>query len=165
MEVWAKKVEITADEAVAAAAAGAIQQIRSVLRERGRDHGGVSRRQQRLRWADSIHGMMAEMAVAKYLGVTWTPGAQAVKRGDVAEAIEVRATEHENGHLLVYDSDSDAAPFVLAVGHFPCFYLAGWLYGADCEQQRYWQRDKDPPCYWVQQNHLMDVQVLKDEKG
>ncbi len=153
-------VNLTPDEGYAAAAVAAAQQIRSVLYDREHDHGGHSRRGQRKRWADTIHGLMAEMALAKALQITWTPGGTRVTTGDVGDKIEVRATEHPAGHLLVYPKDSDAAPFVLMVGHFPEFRIAGWVYGREAKHSDYWRDDKDPPCFWVPQRVLGSIKTL-----
>jgi hypothetical protein len=83
----------------------------------------------------------------------WTPGGADVSHGEVGGRIEVRATEHQDGHLLVYPSDRDDAWFVLAIGHFPEFRIAGCIKALDAKRYPLNERSK-PRCHWVPQSDL-----------
>jgi hypothetical protein len=133
------------------------QMMRKISRERHGDHGGSSKRTMRDRWADSIHGMMGEIALARALGLPWTPGGIEVTRGDVANKLEVRATERLSGHLLIYPNEADASIFVLMIGHYPQFRIAGSITAADAKQDQWWRSETDPPCWWVPQKALSPV--------
>jgi len=142
------------EEGLAAAERGADQQIRTFEESRKFDHGSRSNRSLRLRWADSIHGAMAETAVSKLLGLPITPGkAGRITYGDIGGFIEVRATEWRSGHLIVYKSDPVDVPFILVLGHYPKFRAVGFIINKDLDD-RWWRSDKDPASWWIPQSAL-----------
>src|SRR3954468_14824440 len=101
---WGK---ITPEQAMMACMVGTMQLVRKVYHNRDSDHGGVSDRSLRLRFADGIHGAMCEIFVAGQHNLAWTPGGFQISRGDVGGFLEVRGTEFDNGHLLIYKTDKD----------------------------------------------------------
>jgi hypothetical protein len=147
-------VTMTAEDAISAASVATLQMVRKIAKQRNGDHGGRSDRSMRERWADGIHGSMAEIALSHALNLSWTPGGMHISHGDVGSKLEVRATEHSTGHLLIYKADNDASLFVLMVGHYPVFRIAGCIKGAAAKQEEWWRTEKDPPCFWVPQNAL-----------
>lgn len=153
-------IELTAEDALAAASVATVQIVRKVHSNRNKDHGGTSARAMRLRFADGIHGIMAEIALARVLNLAWTPGGIRVSRGDVGGKIEVRVTEHPGGHLLVYENDDDSSPFVLMVGHYPGFRAAGYILARDAKRREWFNAKADPPGYWVPQAALNDLETL-----
>jgi hypothetical protein len=141
---------------MAAVGVAAVQMLRKSKGGRATDHGGTSGRTLTQRWGDTIHGCMAELAVCRAVNRAWTPGGADVSRGEVGGRIEVRATEHQNGHLLVYPSDSDEAWFVLVIGHFPEFRIVGCIKAADAKRYPLNAQSK-PPCHWVPQADLLPL--------
>jgi hypothetical protein len=111
------------------------------------------------RWGTDIEGAAAELAFAKarghyydsYVGVNY-----ARQAGDVGRT-QVRSTWHDHGCLTVYNSDPDDAPFVLMVGMIPTFRIAGWLYGREAKQPRWWQPHLRKPAFFVPQQALRRV--------
>jgi hypothetical protein len=148
------RVRITAEDALCAVNVAALQMLRKVANGRAGDHGGTSKRSMRIRWADTIHGMMGEIALAHALHMEWTPGGMHIKRGDVDSDIEVRATEHADGHLLIYPDDLDDGTFVLMIGHYPLFDAVGWMTAREAKRPEWWREDADPPCWWVPKNEV-----------
>jgi len=152
-------IHITPEECMAAVSVAAVQMIRREGKNRRTDHGGVSSRGKRLRWADGVHGCLAELAVCKAMRCLWTPGGSDISKGEVGGVVEVRATEHQNGNLLIYPSDDDGSWFVLAVGHYPEFRIAGCIRGRDAKRFPL-NAASDPPCHWVPQDELSPVGII-----
>ena len=153
------QVSITSDEAMAAAAVGALRQIRVIQKERQLDHGSRSSRGQRDRWANQIHGAFGEIAFSKAINQAWTPGGGRISNGDVAGEYEVRATEMDNDGtcIFIYEGDLDDKWYVLAVGHFPDFHFPGAIKAKDGKQKRWWNPRANPPCYWVPKDQLTKI--------
>jgi hypothetical protein len=152
-------ITLSAEAAISAASVATLQILRKIAKQRNGDHGGRSDRGMRERWADGIHGSMAEVALSQALNLAWTPGGMRISRGDVGNMLEVRATEHLGGHLIVYEDDADESLFVLMIGHFPSFRIAGCMLGKSAKQQQWWRQDKDPASYWVPQSALEPLGV------
>jgi hypothetical protein len=148
---------------VIASTAAAMRQAKTIRSGRvGHDHGSTSDRQISRRLADGVLGELGEKAVSKRIDRHQTRGSGAPAPGDVGDEEEVRATEYDGGHLLVYDKDADDARFFLAVVSFDddiTVSLPGWILGADAKQKQY-KRDSDPPCYWVPQSGLNPLSSL-----
>ena len=158
MIVKDQTVNLTAEHAIMAAGVATLQMLRKLARGRGTDHGGRSMRPMRERWADGIHGCLAELALAGMLGRAWTPGGMHISHGDVG-LLEVRATEHRDGHLIVYEDDPSDAIYVLMIGHYPRFRCAGCLAGHAAKFHEWWRADKDPPSFWIPQSALSSVDI------
>ena len=147
-------IKLVAEDVWCAVSVATMQMLRKIAKERNGDHGATSDRGMRQRWADGIHGAMAEIALARALHLEWTPGGKLVTHGDVANRLEVRATERENGHLLIYPNDADESLFVLMIGHYPVFRIAGCILAAAAKKTDWWHADADPACFWVPQSAL-----------
>lgn len=158
------KVILTADEGLAAVSVGALQMMRATQRGWvGKDHGGSSGRDLRERWAQSIHGSMAEYAVCKYLDKCWQPGIEGVGECDIMPDIHVRATPWSNGHLIVNESEIEKYgldKFVLITGHWPTFVLRGWVFGFEAQVADWFRANERPPSFWVPQSDLKNVNTL-----
>jgi len=143
-------IELTPEDLIDAATHAMLQIIRKIARDRNTDHGGVSNRGMRLRIADGIHGMLGEIALSRMRDQAWTSGGMHITRGDVSHKFEVRATEHLNGHLLIYRTDNDNDLFALMIGHYPRMEFAGWMYAREAKRRTdWWNETADPPCWWV----------------
>lgn len=151
-------IKLTADEAMSAATVASLQMIRKVLRDRNTDHGGTSKRGIKERWGDTINGVMGEVALAKAIDRSWTPGGRNISVGEVSFSQEVRTTDWPNGHLLIYDNDSDDAIFWHVRGSFPVFDVVGWIYGKDAKRPE-WKAAGDPDYYKVPNSELSPIEL------
>jgi len=151
---------ITAEHAMCAASVATLQMLRKHSRERNCDHGARSTRGQRIRWADTMHGLMGEIACSEMSNLAWTPGSLHVSTGDVGKKIEVRTTEHHDGHLHIYENDADDGIFVLMTGDYPTFRFAGCLMkGRDGKRPEWWRSNGNLPCWWVPQSALGPLEL------
>lgn len=83
-----------------------------------------------------LQGFGAEFAVAQWMGLPWNRGVRS--RADVGKNVEVRQTKYEGGFLVLKSFDHLDRLFVLAVGRFPSYRIAGWIPGsAAVERGRY----------------------------
>jgi hypothetical protein len=150
-------IVLTAEDVLCATNVASLQMLRKMQKGRDSDHGGRSVRSIRTRWADTIVGLMGEIALSRHLNQAWTPGGMEITIGDVGYRTEVRATDWEDGHLLIYKSDPDDKIFYLMIaewGERVSFRPVGWIMAKHGKQQEFWRADKDPPCWWVPQNRL-----------
>ena len=155
------EVILNREEGLAAAERGADQQISTFEEGRQWDHGGRSKRSLRLRWADSIHGAMAEAAMSKLLDLPVTPGEKGkITYGDIGGFIEIRSTEWKNGNLIIYERDPVDVPFILVVGHYPRFKAVGFVINNDIDD-KWWRSDKDPASWWIPQSALSPMRDFK----
>ncbi len=117
----------------------------------------------------SIQGCIGEKAVSKALSLPWDgkffEDAQWQDwrlNGHDVSGLEVRATRHPKGCLLLKKKDRDDKPFVLAlIDDLPNVKLVGWLYAHEGKKPRYW-RDVGygRPCYLVPQELLRPMETL-----
>lgn len=103
-------------------------------------------------WGIDTIGAIAEMAVAKYLGVYWEPTVNTFKAADVA-GLQVRASQLENACLIVRPGDSKDDTYVLViVGDNQC-RIAGWCFGLFAMVDKHWRGD----AWWVPQEDLAEL--------
>lgn len=113
-------------------------------------------------------GWLGELALAKHFGVEYGFATNYDKtRHDVA-GVEVRSTEHFDGHLITYQDDK-AAPFVLALVHRISFYkfdvvLAGWIDLHDANTPEHWRTNMRAPGYFTPQAALHPMATLSPTK-
>lgn len=111
-------------------------------------------------WNEHVEGALAEAAVAQWLGQQWGIGARGAN--DVG-AYQVRSTHYASGKLIVHKHDADA-PYILVIALPRARYrLAGWLWGVEAKQPRYW--DAPQPgryAYCVPQRDLHDMERLPE---
>lgn len=107
-------------------------------------------------WQLDVEGLLAEAAVAKALGVYYSPvtGALDTALGDVVPGLQVRSTKYPSGSLLVHKTDADADRFVLVTGAQGKYKVCGSIYGAAAKRQDFWRVHKDRGAYWVPQSAL-----------
>jgi hypothetical protein len=152
-------VKLTRHEALEAAVDGCKRQLESISEGRKDTYGEPGHP-----WEAHIEGAMAEMAFAKALNLFWGPsvGRFHNDKGDVA-GWEVRWTPHKSGHLLVYDRDRDEAPYVLVVGRFPLYKVAGHILGRDAKRDEYHNpKARGKRCFWIPQ---ADLTALRGDEG
>lgn len=104
-----------------------------------------------------------EMAVAKGLNLYWSGSVGDYKAVDVGGIVEVR-TRTQNWHsLIVHPGDHDWAPYVLVdASTQPNFRIAGWIYGADGKDEKYWAdpSKKNRPAFFIKQEYLRPMDEL-----
>ncbi len=118
--------------------------------------------------ASDIDGAMAELAVCVAYNQPWENAFVPLERWESERRLlhdvgqmEVKSTRHQRGGLLVQKQFDDAPPYVLVVtDQAPVFRLAGWLYGHEVKQPRYWREDLPRPCYLAPQNALRPMETL-----
>lgn len=113
-------------------------------------------------WDMDIEAALAELAVAKVLGVYWPGTYNTFKtKADIGENIEVRHGTYGR-KLIVRQDDHDTSSYVLAVGLAPTYVVHGWLLGKDCKKKKYLQ---DPgnrgPAYFVDKDFLKPLSTLE----
>ena len=87
-------------------------------------------------WDRNIEGALAELAVARALGLDFIPTINTFHEiADIGEEIEVRWTKGRRGSLLIGDNDEETRIFVLVTGRSPSYLLPGWAYGTDIKSQ------------------------------
>ncbi len=106
-----------------------------------------------------IEGAAGEIAAAKALNRYWHGSVNAKKsEPDVGHNIQVRATKHLNGSLIITDSDPDDQIYVLVIGSRPNFNVVGWIRGVDGKKQEYVRAPNNrPPAYFVPQRILAQI--------
>lgn len=159
-----RRCTLTAENAMCAIQVTMLQILRKVHNGgREGDHGGKSKRLMHARIADGVGGIMGEIACSQIMNLAWVPGGKEISGGEVGGVIEVRHTEHMDGHLLIYHKDSDRSIFAMMVGSYPDFWLRGFKLGTDCKHADFWHATADPPCWWVPQIELgtLDAAVAR----
>lgn len=152
-------ITLSADELLCAVVVAAQRKIAS---DRRRASGYESRRAEHYEevrtWDQEIESSAAEMAVARWRNRYWMGSSfDSSTPGTDAGNAQVRWTEHRNGHLIVYEEDSEDAVFVLVTGRSPTFAIIGWTYGADARNPEFWRDDVKCASWWVPQNALRQV--------
>lgn len=114
-------------------------------------------------WQLSIEGALAEAAVAKYLDVPWDGALGNYEAADVGP-LQVRATEHTDGALIVHPDDKDDAIFILARGSQGEYELAGWIWGESAKHKFFWEAPKNNgrPAFFVTANYLLPMSDLPE---
>lgn len=122
----------------------------------------------RAHFSDHIHGAVAEKFVSKALGVPW-PAHLVPNRelGDMLSRsgtpLEVRTTEHLDGHLLIHTDDLDHHVAILVVGKHPNLLLAGWLRVSDGKQPQFWGNPRfSRPCWAIPRVQVIPFAQNKD---
>lgn len=104
-----------------------------------------------------MHAAGAEMAVAKLLGLFWSPAllTQTKEVADVGKDIQVRHTTLNSGCLIVAPEDPDEHTYYLATGELPTFMIHGPIRG-EAAKRKVWLRNPGERgrAYFVPQNAL-----------
>lgn len=110
-------------------------------------------------------GAIAEVAVCRAYGLPLRSvrSATAADRRDPdvggPGGVDVRATHHEHGRLLIKRSDAAHRPHVLVVVHPGYCRIVGWCYGLEARRQELWVDAWG--CYAVPQIKLRDPMTLE----
>ena len=115
------------------------------------------------RW-NEVTAACAEFSVARTIGRFWTAAIYAKnKTVDILPDIEVRYSQHVNGHLLLYRSDQPERRYVFVTGSIPVFDIHGWMYGNEGMLSKYERdlRPGRPAVYFVPREVLKDIRLLE----
>lgn len=158
-------VTLSEEECMQAAVLGAARRIKSKTAGLRDNHGLTGGKG----WDLDIEGAMAEMAMAKAMGVYFDPTVGTFKAPDVVSrsgaGVQVRSTTRKDGRLIVRDPDPDDELYVLVISALPRFRIVGWMRGGDAKQDRYKTApDRGPrkrkPAYFVPQKDLQPFSKL-----
>lgn len=139
------RVKLSTQEMAAAAMVGVRRKVMSLKRQETAGHDKTN-------WSDEIEGAMGECAVAKALGIYWSPEVDLFKVPDVG-SLHVRQTSHANGKLIFRPGDADGV-YVLIRGSLGEYEIAGWATSEECVNDRYLQAPNGrPPAYFVDSLH------------
>lgn len=114
-----------------------------------------------------LMSVMSELAVAKCFNIAYTyPCLYQKGRSDLSNGVEVRATLHKQGNLIIQSYDKPA-PYVLTTIDLVnnTVLIVGWRDLVDCRLDKYWRTKpavrKDS--YWVPQSDLLPISDLKQK--
>ena len=121
-------------------------------------------------WGDSgsrrrnLVGVLGELAVARSLNIYFSGGF--CGSADVGE-FEVRATERENGRLILHPSDKDHSVFVLVTGVNLDKFTAnvrGWILAADGKKPEFWDDPtfRNKPAFFIEPKLLQPMKDLSN---
>ena len=111
-------------------------------------------------WSREVNGALAEMAVAKHLGLYWDGSVDTFKRPDVG-TLQVRHTVRLDGCLILRPHDPGDGIYVLVTGQAPMFTIVGCLRGEDGRRDE-WVRDPGSvrPAHFVPQSELRPLERI-----
>ena len=125
-------------EAFNAAVAGLQRRFRAIERGAKDNNGNLTVDT----FTHDIHGAIAEVFVAKTLGLYCNVASPNRAVADVGSNIEVRSTIKSDGPLIIRPRDYDDRRYYLVVGMYPDLKIVGWLTGKEAKCPEYWV-DKD----------------------
>ena len=90
--------------------------------------------------AAHILGAWGECVVARAIDCYWSETLGHPDGGDAdVGAFHVRTAPDPKYRLILHPEDHDSAPYVLVViERLPSFRVAGWCYGSDGKQEKFW---------------------------
>lgn len=145
-------VTLTEHEIWVAIRVGCERNLRNHLERRRDAHNLVS-----AGWDEHITGALGELAVARALGLDWNTMSFAHRHDGDVGGFEVRATLHDDGHLIVYRDDPDHRWFYLVTGRPPALEVHGSIMGSRAKDDRWWNRRARDPSYWIPQDALHPI--------
>lgn len=147
-------ITLTKAELYMGAVIGSLRRIASL-----QNGNNPNRHAQKSDWATDIDGAHAEQALSKYLGIYWFPGINTFKAPDLINGLQVRSTNHANGHLIIRPNDDDYQTFVLVVCQTPIYRLMGSLMAIEAKTAEYFHKGEvgEADCWWVPQGALGDL--------
>lgn len=155
-------VTLSNDEILAGVVVAAQRKMAS---DRRRANGNSSRRQEHYTeqrtWDQEIEAALAEMAVSRWRNRYWWGSSFNGKdAGTDAGDAQVRWTEHENGHLILYVEDAEEKPYVLVTGRSPHKTIVGWGYGHELRKDDFWKHENVKcPSWWIPPRALRQISL------
>lgn len=117
-------------------------------------------------WMNHVEGAIAELVVARWLGVEWAATVNTFRKGFDVSNYQVRWSSKGvgAGELVVRPRDKDAQLFISVRGTAPDYELLGWMRGADAKQEKWKSNPQNRGEAWfVHQDLLKDLGDLPDE--
>ena len=154
------KVTLNDTEYAQALNVGTMRQVEN--RKLGRQHAYGAKPEE----AEEKHiiGAVGEAIVAKYFNVFWL-GVGKFRGPDVG-ILQVRATDLEDGRLVINKKDDDDAIFILVYVVEGVGTIRGWLRGGDGKRDEYREAHGGRPAtHFVPLDRLRCISELKQEKG
>lgn len=144
------EVVLTFSELLLGSSAGCMRQVENIKLNRKDAYGAGTHND----WQLNIEGVLAEMALSKYLGVYWK-GKGEFRETDVAD-VDVRSTGHQAGCLILHPEDPDERKFYLLVGSCGKYRVAGSIMGHEGKSEEFWSdpSGKGRWAYFVPQSRL-----------
>jgi hypothetical protein len=123
----------------------------------------MSTRDMDRRLKDGVLGKLAEMAMARFTesevnDKDANPTKYNLQHSELK--LEVRCTDWDNGHLIVYEKDEADILVMLVTGEFPQLYYRGAIRAGDAHRNEWWQPGRDPPCWFVPQSGLKTINEI-----
>ena len=110
-------------------------------------------------WGIDIEGALAEVAVAKALGIYFSGSVDTYKSPDLA-GIQVRWTPLDQGRLIVRDQDNDNENYILVTGTCPNYKISGWIEGFNAKDSQYISAPNGrSAAYFVPQESLKPMRI------
>jgi hypothetical protein len=107
-------------------------------------------------WIAHIEGAMAELAVAKYLGMYWGFGVNTFVAPDI-ESTDIEVRWSQRADLKIKSNDTGVV--ISVSGQAPTYIIKGWIMASKAKQDKYYY-DKHPPCWFVPHEALRPIQQL-----
>lgn len=149
-------VELTAGEIAIAQFVGSQRDVAARVYGRKDTKGYTESRIPR--FEQQIQSAAAELAVAKALNqywsgaLTWEPNLGGL--ADVGGLVEVRSTATNPPHLIIHPREPDDRPFFLVTGSIPTFTIHGWAMGCDAKKDKWWDKTRPFPAYFLPASEL-----------
>ena len=152
-------VGLTNRELVIAAEVGAIRNIESISRMRQKAWGFPD---DEPAWNVNIEGVCGEIAIARYLGIYWSPSVNTFHAADVGLDIQVRTRLKPDYDLIVRPDDDTNHYYVLVTGPAPTMVIRGYILGHEAQCHDEWRKayGDRPEVWFVPQSALSPIGEL-----
>ena len=143
-----QEITLAYDEVLVGAQIGAMRQVENIKFGQPNKRGY----RENNNWQLHIDGALAEMALAKHLGLYYSKGW--IRAGDVGE-FEVRSSKLSHARLIVHKDDKPDSWYWLLTGTENKWTVHGGMLAKDAMQEKYWDDPtKGRPAYFVPQSDL-----------
>lgn len=148
------------------AAVGAARGRMLISAGQGLDHATTYKRGWLRRLDEEIVGVCGEIALAKYLGVYFTPSVNTFHQTPDCHGYEVRATVRKDGRLILRDNDPPDRRYVLAILEKDTVRLAGHILGK-AGMKDGWRRNPNGyrPAWFIPQGALSPMKLLQEHRS
>lgn len=126
------QVELSWPELYLAASAGIMRRINGLRNHREEPYGA----RPDAWWNNDINGCIAELALAKHLGIFWSGTVGRIDLPDVG-ALQVRSKTEVDHRLVILPTDKDEAVFVSVFVATPVCRLCGWMVAKEAKRPEY----------------------------
>lgn len=114
-------------------------------------------------WINHIEGACAELAVSKWLRISWEATVNTFRSGYDVGKYQVRWVTKRGYRLILSDKDDPGHVFILVEGRAPEYDLVGWIRGIDGMREEFTEDHGRGPAYYVPRSFLNVMSGLPDE--